>query len=220
EWVAPVSATLTVTNGGSDVISALNQFISANGTSIVFGLPGNSATVTLYGVPSSSLIAGDLHQVSVLATDATATATRGAFSWFKDLANKSVALGPVLSVPTVTSAFATVLRPRTQGTFQPEYQTGIGVSYAQSGTNRTVTVSASKGYFGNAATTFDLDTPDLTSASGFQAMWGLSQGFATAYSITATNATSNVSVDGSQYLIAGRSGSVPPAAIRASTSRR
>lgn len=220
ESVAPVTGTLTITNGGTDILNSFVQFTTANGTSATLGFGSNSATATVYGVPSASLVAGDLHQAFVGASDNTATSTRAVISYFKDFVSKTIALGPVLSVPTVSAAVNTVLRPRTQGTFQPEYPTGVGVSYTQSGTNRAVTVTASKGYFGSAATTFDLDTPDLAGVTGFQATWGLSQGFATSYSLTATNASTATFVDGSQYGIAARTGSVPAASLRANTIRR
>lgn len=214
ESVAPVSATLTVSNAGTDILSVISQFGTANGTLVSLGFPSTVGAATIYGVPTASLIAGDLHRALVAASaDAQGTNVRSAYMFFRDMANKTVALGPVLNAPTVAAVFNTVLRPRVQGAFQTEYQTGIGASYTQNATNRAVTVTASKGYFSNAAN-YDLDTPDLSGVNGFQPTWGLSNGFTTTYQLSATNAPATAPVDGTQYLFASRSGTVPPAALR------
>ncbi|MEO7996880.1 MAG: hypothetical protein ABI852_05515 [Gemmatimonadaceae bacterium] len=211
ESVAPVSATVTIGNGGADILGIISQFRSANGTLATFGIGASSSGATIYGVPSSSLVAGDLHQVVVSGSDAAnATNFRGAITYFRDFVNKTVTLGPVLTLPTITASFNTILRPRVTGAYQPEYQTGVGASFFQSGTARTVTVSASKGY-SLGANTYDLETPDLAPVTGFQATWGLSNGFSTDYTLTATNAPSSAIVDGTQYLFASRRGTVPPA---------
>lgn len=211
ESVAPVSATLTVSNIGTDILSVISQFGTANGTLVSLGFPATTGTATMYGVPTASLIAGDLHRALITASaDAQGTNIRSAYTFFRDMANKAVTLGPVLNAPTVGATFNTVLRPRAQGAFQTEYQSGIGATFTQNSTDRVVTVSASKGYFSGAAN-YDLDTPDLTGVAGFQTTWGLSNGFTTTYAVSATNAPATAPIDGTQYLFAARRGTVPPA---------
>lgn len=220
EAFSPSSATMSVTNGGSDVVSVTTKFTTQGGVSALLGLPSLSSTATMYGVPVAKQAASDMHEVTVGATDNTATNSRGAILYFKDLVNKSVALGPVLNAPTVTAAFNTVLRPRVQGAFQTEYPGALAATFTQSFTNRATTITATKGYFGNGAANFDLDTPDLTTASGFQATWGMGNGFTTTYSVNGSNALTAVGADGTSLLFAARTGQVPAASIRASVTRR
>jgi len=210
EAFAPVSANATISNGGADQLIVQSLFNTATGSSasLFSAVTGAGAVRAIFGVPSARLVAGDLHQVLVSAIESGTNAFRGVYSYFRDIADKAITLGASLTIPTVTSSTSTVLRPRAQAAFQAEYQTAFGASFIQATGNRTVTVNASKGYFGSG-TSYDLEVPDLAPVSGFNTTWGLSPATATTYSLSATGLSGTAIVDGSSWRFAARSGNVP-----------
>lgn len=209
EGFAPATANVTISGGSGEQVFTNTAFTTANGAnlSIFGGLPSASATRTITGVPTARLAAGDLHQLFATASDAGGTSTRGVFVFFRDLAARTLDLGATLTLPTVTSSVSTVLRPRAQATFQTDYQTAVGASFFQNN-NRSVTVSASKAYFG-AAAGYDLEVPDLAPVSGFNTTWGLTPATAYTYTVTGSGSPSNAPADGTTYRFAARVGNVP-----------
>ena len=209
EGFAPATANVTISGGNGEQVFTNTAFTTANGASLsIFGgLPSALATRTITGVPTVRLAAGDLHQLFANASDAGGTSTRGVFVFFRDLAARTLDLGATLTLPTVTSSVSTVLRPRAQGTFQTDYQTAVGASFFQNN-NRSVTVSASKAYYG-AAAGYDLEVPDLAPVSGFNATWGLTPATAYTYTVTGSGLPSTAPADGTTYRFAARVGNVP-----------
>ena len=210
EAFAPVSANATISNGGADQLIVQSLFNTSTGSSasLFSAVTGTGSVRPIYGVPSAKLVTGDLHQVLVSAIESGTNAFRGVFSYFRDVADKAITLGAALTVPTVTSSTNTVLRPRAQAAFQTDYQSAVGASFIQSTGNRTVTVNASKGYYG-AATSYDLEVPDLVGVSGFNTTWGLAAGTATTYSLSATGLPPAAPTDGSSWRFGARTGNVP-----------
>lgn len=210
------SASITVANAGADQLTTLATLVTANGTAgtnvsgVFTGTP-----VTVYGVPSSLTQAGDLHLLFAIATSGT-TSFRGIYQYNKDLANRTLTLGGALNLPTVTVAATTpYARLRVRGTWQAEYGDAAGTTMTQStGTPRSWTLTASRGFFGLASTEFDLELPDFSAVSGFQNIWGLATGVSTQVNTTAYNAVSGtygtVPTEGLSFRTASRVQTITP----------
>jgi len=216
EAFAPVTATYTIANAGSDALTVASGFTTVNGVTgfFVFGpLQGGSASRTMYGVPSARTQAGDLHQVFVTAVTGT-TGGRLVSQFNRELTDRTLTLGPALNAPTITNiAGAPYPRLRATGTWQTDYNQGIGISYSQtSGAGRTWSVNASTGYF-PSATAYELDLPDLSAAAGFNLAWALQSGSSATWSISGSkidNAPIGAAVENFRLKAASLTGNVTP----------
>lgn len=214
EAFAPQASTLTLTNLGTDNAFVQSLFVTGGGTTgVAFngGIPSNSTTRTIYGVPTANLGSGDLHEISVIAQNAGSSSSRIAQTYFRTFGARTLTLGPTLNAPTITTSLtASVLRPRAQGTLQAEYNQAVTVSFQQG--TRSVTISVSKGYLG-AATTYDLEVPDL-SPTGYLAAWGLTPTGTVTYSMTGIGGVGSAISDGTTVSLASITGSFAASAIR------
>lgn len=218
ESFAPATANVTIGNLGTDQALTSTALSTANGSSAAFSFTSASAAATqpYYGVPDAQLIAGDIHVLSVIATPTgpSPTTSRFASLYFRSVTDRTVTLGSVLGVPTITrEAAAPYLRLRAQLPLQAEYNSAGGVSYTQ-GTSPSTTWSVlmTGAYAGGAA--YDLIIPDLSGAAGWNNAWGLVPGVSTEYSVFEIGGTFNqffpgrVPVEGATSVFATRSGTI------------
>lgn len=181
EAFAPSSNTVTIANLDSAYVSV--AFLTATKTyaGLFEDTIGASATRAYFGVPAAQLVAGDLHDVLLVAGSNQSARFFESFS--HTLTDQTLTLGSELASPTITLVdTSTNIRPRIQATVQPEYHSLFQVDYVQSGlvnAGNTVTVLATAAYIGAGATAWDLTIPDLKKVDGFSATWGLQPGEAT-----------------------------------------
>jgi hypothetical protein len=220
ESFAPATANATIANAGTDMTFATVAFTTANGTSAGFfnSTPGAASTFPYYGVPDAQRIAGDLHSLTAFATPgAGATSSRFGVLYFSAVADKTITLGPVLSVPTITTAATSpYARLRAQLGTQVEYNQLASVSYSQGSgaTARAMSVFMTAGYAGGQPN--DLTIPDLSAAAGWDNTWGLQPGVTTNWNVFKAGGTAGLnyffqSASEGALLVAGtRSGTVTP----------
>jgi uncharacterized membrane protein len=215
EAFAPATANYTIGNAGADNLTVTMGFSTANGASgfFAFGpLTGGGTTRPVYGVPSARTQAGDLHYVLAIAVSGTSI-IRQVAGYNREMTDRTLTLGPVLAEPTVsTVATAPYRRLRATGTIPPEYNQAVGIAYTQSGgTGRSWTISMSAGYAGGTA--YDLEVPDLTGVAGFNASWGLVNGLATDWAVSASRVENNTGNGGPaenfRFFSGSRSGTLP-----------
>ncbi len=217
EAFAPATATYTIANGGADQVAMATGFSTSNGTAGFFsygplaGAGGGARTV--YGVPSARTQAGDLQYVQATAIEGT-VGTRIVAQYNRELANRTLTLGPALNAPTITTLGAAPYpRLRAAGNWQGDYNQGNGVTFTQMANGgRTWSIASSFGYTAGAAG-FELEIPDVTSASGFNTTWALQGGSATNWAVSASrveNAPIGAAVEGFRFRAASRQGSVTP----------
>ena len=93
-----------------------------------------------------------------------------------------------MSTPTVTRiAGGAYSRVRAQLGAQTEYNRFFTADYGQSSIFRNTTITATSGYTGGGA--WDLSIPDLSGATGWNSTWGLQNGTAITWSVTAQGGT-------------------------------
>jgi hypothetical protein len=212
---APAVATITVANSGSDSFFILPEFETANGASfgLFFDFAASGPTRTYFGVPTDRLIAGDIHSASVFSSAANNIEARGVVSYFRTVSNRTVTLGALPNVPTVSSSTAGgFARPRARATIQSEYGDVFSASFSQINANKTITVTASRGFFGSA-TDYDLETPDFSGVAGFNSAWAIAAGAATEASIRSfggINILNRQPVDGGSWRFAQRTTTFTP----------
>jgi len=226
EGFAPASATLSLTGGGAgEQAIFVGLFSTDKGavSSYFVGLSGGFST-PYYGVPTAELRTGDVHLIQAIAsanTDPTSgipPATRQVGAAFREVTNRSVALGPVLSTPTVSPlSGGSHGRLRVQLPLQTEYRRFVAASFnqEQGDQERVVQILTTGDYLG-AGSTADLSIPDLSGVSGWNNAWGLVRGVPAIWTASGTGWTGpgfldlpNLT-DGARYLSATRSGQITP----------
>ena len=239
EAFVPVSSEVTVSGIGGDQGQLFSQLTTANGTSanLSFATEVADGAFDYYGFPADELLATDLQQVLLTASTPgdDPPDTRMAAFYFRSTANRTLALGPKLN-PTVTS-----LGPRTRPApiatpsqllravipVQTDYDLFATVSYTQGLGGNEAHVSMTSGYRGNA-TSWTLDIPDLSDATGYDPAWELSTAFPVAYTATACGGffrfvTGGTPDDGDSFQCASHSGtlggSVSRSLLRQNSSR-
>jgi len=228
EGFAPASATMTITGGGAgEQAIFLGLFLTDKGgvSSYFVGVPSSSFTASYYGVPSAELRTGDVHLVqAIAATISTGDSpipppTRQVGSVFREVTNRTVALGPALSTPTITTLTGgTHGRVRMQLPLQTEYRQYVAAAFNQEDQNdrqRVVQVLATGDYIGSGGTA-DLSIPDLSGVPGWNNAWGLVRGIPAVWTATGTgwSGPGFLSfpdfVDGARFQSATRSGQITP----------
>ncbi len=191
EAFAPASAQYTLSGAGAgEITQILSFFTTSNGTSagFLFGsLLNTTGSATVYGVPNSRLVNGDFHFAIGFSVAQDGTAQRGVYQYNRELTNRTIALGPQLGAPTVTSlGNAPYARLRSTGSWQAEYGDGVGVNFSQ-GTNasnsRAWSITQSRAFA--TGTTYQLEIPDLSGTPGWNNTWGLAGGLQTTVSTSA-----------------------------------
>ncbi len=211
----------TVTLGGltaGEQTTAVATFNTANGGGLLlgFGLPGTSSTLTYSAVPSSRTVAGDLHALAASAITSVnniPTAIRLVTTIFRDATNTTLNMGAVLSTPTISSTNGAYARLRAVLARQTDYQNLwlAGFTQASGGSTRSVSITMTEGYIGNAAN-FDAAIPDFSGVGGWQNVWGPLAGAATQWQVSANGFVigSGQQAEGTQTRTASRFGTFTP----------
>ena len=197
EAFTPVSATLTMANGGTDLLSVALGYFTANGSSGSFtaGIPSNTATQTYYGVPAANQATGDFHALissAIVVSGTSTTQIRSATKFFKTVADQTLTFGATPNAATV-SAVATplVARLRAQWNVQSDYNKMFTIGYSQTvgGIARSVNITATAASLGGSPTAIDITIPDFSGVTGFDAKWGLKAGTAVTWVTTSSGWT-------------------------------
>lgn len=193
EAEAPATANVTVTGmGGLDTVAIQSVYNGNRGSA--FGVVAllqeymaTSGAVPYAAVPVTLLGMGDIQLLQAAGNAAGVPGNiRTSGVYFRSAANQTLALGPVLNTPTITSAAtAPYLRLQVQLATQSEYSRQVSAVFDQDALNRNVTMTATGAYFGSP-TTWDLTIPDFSGLAGWNNAWGLQDGGATTYGVTAT----------------------------------
>ena len=165
-----------------------------------------SGSQSLYGVPGGLTQAGDLHELDVFAD--AGSSYRGESQYYRLPTSRTVALGPALNVPTVSTVATAPLRLRTQLVSQSQYGSLMSVFYQQGTTRRTV-VTQTSAFTGGTPATWDVTIPNLTGVSGFPAGSSLQSGtqtdwFVDAYGGAGASVFFGTPTDGAVLRYAGR----------------
>ena len=188
-------------------------FLTATGSAhFLFALDGfTSTSQALYGVPSALTQAGDAHRLSFNADASSGVAYRTVLHTTRLPGDKIITFGAALSTPTISTVGTTpYARMRAQLPAQPDYMSFATAFFVQS--TRSFFVTVSNDYVEGAVTTWNLEVPDVTAASGFPAGAGLQSGVTTSWFVEAYDGTlsayiGSTPVDGSTVRYAGRSSS-------------
>jgi hypothetical protein len=186
ESFAPNAASWIIGNNTGEPFSVSQTFHTAGGTTGMFtvipGVDGAATTRVVYGVPQAQTIAGDLHQVvaTIATTGPTPTsplrATRQVIKYSRTIAPGQLNFGSAMPSPVVSPvAGAPAGRLRFQGSLPDEYNTGVSIDITQTGSNNFLTIHTTRGFLG-AGNTYDVTTPDLTGAIGWDTQFAIRAG--------------------------------------------
>ncbi len=212
------TAQFTVNGGGTDLVQVFADF-QTNGLSsgLAFSvLSGGASPYTVYGIPLARTRAGDLHMAFAFAftlSGADVTQTRLAGQYNRELANRTLTIGPSLTLPTISVSGTTpYTRLKSRGPWQAEYGEAVVAGFTQSaGTERSWTMTASRAYFG-ASAEFELELPDFSGVPGFDNNWGLRTGVTTTWTTSSHGGPISFTsiVEGTSFKAAQRVGTVTP----------
>ena len=214
EAFAPATASYTFANASADQLAVVSGFGTANGSVSFFtfgALLGGGTTRTVYGVPSGRTQAGDLHYIFATSVAGT-TDSRSIGQYNRELTDRTLTFGPLLSAPTLTSlATSPYRRLRAVGSWVADYDQGVGITFQQNdGGGRSWTVNTSRDVATGA--TWSLEIPDLSAVAGFNTTWGLQAGLATTWALSASkveNAPIGPAVENFRFRAASKTGNVP-----------
>ncbi len=182
EAFTPTTATWTVNNNGGASFGLTEVFTTAGASSAELtpgpGIDRSSTARTVYGVPLAKTVAGDLHQVVLtIGTLATQRASRQIVTYVRTVGDRTLAFGPVLPAPAVTSvSVAGAGMVRATGTLPTEYSSGVALDVKSTGpTARFATVNTTRGFLGGSAS-YDVRMPDLTQVLGWDRTWSIQPG--------------------------------------------
>jgi hypothetical protein len=185
EAVAPASNPATITGLlSTDEGSLIGGITTATGTlGSVFILAPTTGAGTVYSLPAAQLIANDLQFVIATAFDQSRF-DRGMVKYYRTPVPQALIVGPRVNLPTFSSSQSagfTLLRAQLAA--QAEYASAVTFEFFQAA--RYLSLTATSAYFGGSPATWDLSTPDVHTAPGFQRSWAiesnLAQWFVTAY---------------------------------------
>ncbi len=183
EGFAPASANVTVTGLGSDAAAVASLFTGVRGSSFAFlssitDIVAATPPQPFAAIPAGNLQANELQELIAFAEEqGNSNSDRSAGLYFTTVSNRTVALGPKLSTPTVTKIVtAPNARPNVLLVSQSQYNRLFSAEYEQSSLNRTANVVATTGYYGSLPGTWNVTLPDLAGAAGWDTNWGLADG--------------------------------------------
>ena len=182
EAVNTTTSTWTVNNAGGASFGTTETFTTVGGSTGQLtpgsGIDRAPNTRTINGVPLAQTLPGDLHQVVfTIGTITPQHASRQIIAYSRTIADRTVAFGPVMPTPTVSSVSVTgAAMLRAQGTVPTEYNAGITLDVKSTGAfARFATVHNTRGFVGGSGT-YDVRMPDLTQVFGWDTNWSLRPG--------------------------------------------
>jgi hypothetical protein len=187
ESVAPVSNTLTIEGlEAGETVYSENAFRATTWTyGLVYATDGSTSTQTMYSVPASSLVPGDISELYIDAFNSSSTVAHTMLTWFTTPSNRTETLGPLLTTPTVTvAATAPYVRERGQLPSQTAYPTVARFVFLQN-PGKFVYLVVTAAHLGGVPATWDATVPDVSGVAGFNTTWMHSPGQTTAYSAEA-----------------------------------
>jgi hypothetical protein len=177
EAFAPAVADLTIAGLGVDGASSGTRLLTSHDEVPVTLQTNLSADVTrpYYALPEARLGAGDLQILSAGTFAGVTGSARSATVFYRAPQGRTLTLGAVLTPPTFsTDATEPAFRLRAQFVAQNEYDRAALITYQQDST-LFVTVTMTAAYAALNANGYDLITPDLSAAAGFDPAWVLHQ---------------------------------------------
>jgi hypothetical protein len=193
--VAPETHTLTINGIGTGTAAVTGTFITATRTeaTLTNGVLFADGSLDYDAVPPAVRTSTDLHSLEVIASNNDGE--RAVLQWFDTPVAKTIALGPLVSAPTITTVGTSPIRMKALVPAQSEYPTAAGVIFSQFEQSaddfdiRFVQITTTAGFLGGALpTAWDLTIPDLSGA-GYQADWGLKVGPQVEWQVDVLNAT-------------------------------
>jgi hypothetical protein len=176
EAFAPQSNTLTIGGLSPGAPWAVHtNILTQRGAVVTLKYDGGqtSTFLTTYSVPASRLGDGDVNYGFAVTSDRTMS------FFYRNPADRTLAFGPAPSTPSVTQAIPLEQIVRVDVPSQPEYGASISVALfipQQATLHNTVSITATREYFGGTPATWSLVVPDLTGVSGFSPGWSPSPG--------------------------------------------
>lgn len=164
----------------------LSQLETVHSLSYAEGL-GNGAQA-FAAVPQTSLAVGDYHDLILQSVNGTVGSVRGVENFFRGPASQTLALGPVLSDPSVSDVTGPTgpVIMQLQLPAQLSYDDAVSVRYEQQLSFSFITVAqfVTSGYAQGTPAVWALQTPNLRGAPGWTEAWELRSGAPVDWSVT------------------------------------
>ena len=166
---------------GTEGLFVQTRLLTALGAEGYFGGDRRSSgTVgTMTSFPASRLMEGDVHQLNAgnVPGDVAGASSRSILLFYRTPTDRTLALGPAATTPTFVTSGDQIVRVDLAA--QSEYGAQVNIALAQpqpSTFQNTVTITATKEYFGGTPVRWSLEIPDLNGVPGFFPLWGMPSG--------------------------------------------
>ena len=157
-----------------------------------------------------------MHLLIGAASDNGNVNVRNISQYNRDLVNRTLTFGNVLTAPTITAPTgAGYGRVKVAGSWTSEYGDAGSALMTQgsASTSRAWTVAGSRSYFGTGTSTFEFELFDFSGTAGFLSTYGLISGASTSVTTSLLGAVSGVlgtPSEGSSFKQASRRASITP----------
>jgi hypothetical protein len=178
----PATATVNVTGAPGDNLEVYTTVVTATSEPLFWNeLASSQATTRPWaGLNAADLRAGEFHSLIVFASPVGASDDfRVALKYPGQVANETIALGPIVGLPTVSPvAGGAYPRYRFQGSLPPEYNRGVVLALDPEDAGNSFYALASTTYLtaAGSAQAYDLTMPNVSALSGFPAAARLTSG--------------------------------------------
>ena len=177
EAFAPAIANVTLDSVGGENAASGTRLLTRHDEISVTLASSLAADLTrpYTALPETQLAPGELQIISANTSAATTGTARTTTSYFRAPIDRTLRFGALPVAPTFTTVATTPLLLRAHFVSQADYDRETIVSYQQDST-LFVTVAMTAAYAALSADGYDLVTPDLSGAAGFDPAWSLREG--------------------------------------------
>lgn len=174
ESFAPAIANVTLAGVGAESATSGTRLLTSHDEiSVTLGTVLTADVTRSYtALPEARLGPQDLQIVSANTNAGTTGSARTTTLYFRAPTDRTLAFGALLVQPTFSVVTTLPLRLRAHFVPQNDYDRATVISYQQDST-LFVAVTMTAAYAGLSANGYDLITPDLSGAAGFDPAWSL-----------------------------------------------
>ena len=203
EAFTPATATITLNGllGGEEVTQMMSYQVNANCAAAILYSDAAGASFTASGIPPIKQDPTDFHGLQVFAS--AGTAVRILTQYNHTLTARTLTLGAVMPMPTISPLSAPYKRLQAVYTLPTDYEGSTSFGY-DDGAGKSVNISATFGYLGSTSVTLAL--PDFTAVTAWDNNFAPATGGTANWTLGGTSAFTSACTEGATLKSASESG--------------
>jgi hypothetical protein len=199
----PATATITLNGllGGEEVTQTMSYQVNANCAAAILYSDGAGASFTASGIPPVKQDPTDFHGLQVFTS--TSTGFRILTQYNHTLTARTLTLGAVMPLPTLSTLSAPYKRLQAVYTLPADYDGATSFGY-NDGANKSVDITATFGFLGGTSVTLAL--PDFTAVAAWDNSFAPATGGTADWTLSGTSAFTSACTEGATLKNASETG--------------